>query len=85
VVTLKRRVRERGVGRPLEKRQRTGALAAFARLRRPKQNLAEQLSSGKRFASWSAVALYRFGTEGEYQAAAIGRERGVMLRAPKTS
>jgi hypothetical protein len=35
-----------------EKRQGAGAL----------QNLAEQLSSGERFASWSAVALYRFGT-----------------------
>jgi hypothetical protein len=59
-----------------EKRQRTGALQN--RWRKP-------LRPGQRFASWSAVALYRFGIEGEDQAAAIGREQGVVLRARKIS
>jgi hypothetical protein len=44
-----------------EKRQRTGAL----------QNLAEPLNIGKRFASWSAVALYRFGTGREALASTL--------------
>jgi hypothetical protein len=35
------------------------------------QNLAEPLSTGERFASWSAVALYRFGTGRETLASTL--------------
>ena len=68
--------RKRGVGLcPTRKRQGTAAL----------QNLRSFLRLVERFASWSAVALYRFGTEGKDQAAASGWEQGVVLRALRSS
>jgi hypothetical protein len=66
-----------------EKRQGAGAI----------QDLAEQLSPGERFAFWSAVALYRFGTGRETFASTlhpaptglVGHKKQKKQKKPKAS